>query len=185
MEGGDPMTERELSLMMEKKRPWRTTHANVIRAMRRGCTPDGVVSHPVRDSGIIAGICIISILVIVAIFVIGASISHAQVMQPARTGTASWYSTKSCHREGTSGIMANGRKLDDTKFTAASWDYPFGKKLRITNLDNKKSVVVVISDRGPAKRLYRQGRIVDLSKAAFESIAVLGKGIIKVMVEEV
>ena len=41
------------------------------------------------------------------------------------TGTASYYTVASCAREGTSGIMANGRRLNDEKLTAASWFYPF------------------------------------------------------------
>lgn len=119
------------------------------------------------------------------IILIAVSLGHAQVMQPARTGTASWYSVASCKREGTSGIMANGRKLDDEKLTAASWDYPFGTKLKITNLKNQRSIVVSVSDRGPAKRLYRNGRIVDLSKAAFQSIGLLREGIIEVRIEKI
>ena len=81
--------------------------------------------------------------------------------------TASWYSVESCLREGTSGIMANGRKLDDTKFTAASWDYPFKTRLRITNCRSNKSVIIEITDRGPSKRLVKKGRVIDLSRAAF------------------
>lgn len=81
--------------------------------------------------------------------------------------------------------MANGRKLDDEKLTAASWDYPFGTKLKITNLKNQRSIVVSVSDRGPAKRLYRNGRIVDLSKAAFQSIGLLREGIIEVRIEKI
>lgn len=99
--------------------------------------------------------------------------------------TASWYSVESCEREGTSGIMANGRKLNDEELTCASWDFRFGTKLKITNERNGKSVIVTVTDRGPTKRLYRQGRIVDLSKRAFSQIADLKQGIISVTVEEV
>lgn len=179
------MTERELSLMLEKKRSWRTTHANVIRAMRRGCTQDGVVSHPVRDTGIVAGICIISILVMVAIFVIGASIGHTQVMQPAKTGTASWYSRASTLKEGAGTKTASGEELDDSKFTAASRDFEFGTRLKVTNLENGKTVIVRVNNRGPARRLYRQGRIIDLSISSFSALSRLEKGIIRVKVEEV
>lgn len=97
--------------------------------------------------------------------------------------TASWYSLASCRKEGSLGIMANGRPLVDENFTAASWDYPFGTKVRVTNLDNEKSVVVSIEDRGPAKRLYRQGRIIDLSVASFQALASLREGVIPVELE--
>jgi rare lipoprotein A len=78
--------------------------------------------------------------------------------------TASYYTLASCLREGTSGIMANGRRLNDNDLTCASWDYRFGTRLRVTNCHNGKSVVVVVTDRGPAKRLYRKGCVVDLSR---------------------
>lgn len=97
--------------------------------------------------------------------------------------TASYYTVKSCLKEGTSGIMANGKELKDDQLTCASWDYSFGTRLRITNLGNKKSVVAVVTDRGPAKRLYRQGRVIDLSKGAFAQIASLKQGIIPIKIE--
>ena len=97
--------------------------------------------------------------------------------------TASWYSVESCKREGTSGICANGEVLDDEAYTCAVWDKKFGTKLKVTNLENGLSVIVVVKDRGPAKRLVRQGRVIDLSRGAFSKIADLKMGIIKVKVE--
>lgn len=99
--------------------------------------------------------------------------------------TASWYSMESCLREGTSGIMANGRKLDDRRYTAASWDYAFGTRLKVTNLQNGRSVVVEVCDRGPNKKLYSQGRVIDLSKGAFAAIADLRLGVIPIKIERV
>jgi len=96
---------------------------------------------------------------------------------------ASWYSVASCIKEGTSGIMANGRPLNDNEFVCASWDYKFGTVLLVTNVENGKTVRVVCSDRGPSKRLYRMGRRLDLSKAAFGRIANLKQGVINVTVE--
>lgn len=97
--------------------------------------------------------------------------------------TASWYSYESCIKEGSLGVMANGKVLDDSRFTAASWDYDFGTRLQITNLNNRKTVVVEITDRGPSKRLYRQGRVLDLSMAAFKALAPLKDGVIPVSIE--
>ena len=97
--------------------------------------------------------------------------------------TASWYSVESCKREGTSGICANGEVLDDEAYTCAVWDKKFGTKLKVTNLENGLSVIVVVTDRGPAKRLVRQGRTIDLSRAAFRAIANLKSGIIQIKVE--
>ena len=99
------------------------------------------------------------------------------------TGTASYYDRESCQREGTSGIMANGEKLDDSKLTCATWKLPFGTRLRVTNMANAKSVEVVVTDSGPNKKLYNSGRIVDLSKAAFKKIADNRDGIIPIKLE--
>lgn len=103
----------------------------------------------------------------------------------AMEGIASWYSVASCKREGTSGIMANGEVFNDEKFVCASWDFKFGTLLKITNLNNGRWVIVEVCDRGPAKRLYQQGRIIDLSKGAFRKIANLKSGIIPVKIEPI
>ncbi|HWQ91640.1 MAG TPA: septal ring lytic transglycosylase RlpA family protein, partial [Clostridia bacterium] len=79
-------------------------------------------------------------------------------------GLASWYGE--AHRGKT---MANGEKFDPEKLTAAAWDYPLGTRVRITRekAGQRASVVATITDRGPARRLVREGRIIDLSRAAF------------------
>lgn len=114
----------------------------------------------------------------------------------ARHGTASWYSVASTTREHTGGprhLMANGKALNDDAFTAASWDYPLGTKLRVSRSGARRlqgslssptdEITVVVTDRGPAHRLYRAGRILDLSKSAFESLAPLSHGVIPVTIE--
>lgn len=62
---------------------------------------------------------------------------------------------------------ASGIPFDNAKFTAAHKKLPFGTQVKVTNIANGKSVVVTITDRGP----YSKGREIDLSKAAFKSIA--------------
>jgi rare lipoprotein A len=103
----------------------------------------------------------------------------------AEVGTASYYTVASCLREGTSGVMANGERLNDESLVCASWFYPFGTTLRITNVHNGKNVIVTVKDRGPAKRLVKKGRIIDLSKMAFSRIAKLTDGVVAVSVEVV
>ncbi len=61
---------------------------------------------------------------------------------------------------------ASGEKFSNNKLTAAHRKLPFGTKLKVTNLANRESVVVVVNDRGPFKR----GRELDLSKKAFMKI---------------
>jgi rare lipoprotein A len=82
-------------------------------------------------------------------------------------------------------LMANGQPLDDGAFTCANWDYPFGQRLKVTNKATGNSVTVVCTDRGPAKRLYHAGRMIDLSKAAFRAIAPLAQGVCQVKVTEI
>lgn len=95
------------------------------------------------------------------------------------TGQASWYGE--AHR---GKLMANGKKFDPDKLTAASWFYPLGTRVRVTLRSQPgRSVVVTITDRGPAKRLVREGRIIDLAHAAFEQMASPDLGLIPVTVE--
>jgi rare lipoprotein A len=91
-------------------------------------------------------------------------------------GIASWYSQSDPF---INLRTANGEIFDDTKMTCASWHYPFGTRLKITNPDNGKSVICIVNDRGPAKRL---NRLIDLSKGAFRKIANTKKGLIRVRV---
>ena len=62
--------------------------------------------------------------------------------------------------------MANGKRFDMNKMTAAHKKLPFGTKIKITNEANGKSVIVEVTDRGP----FVKSREIDLSKAAFMSI---------------
>ena len=90
---------------------------------------------------------------------------------------ASWYGGGEKLNECT----ANGEVFDPQALTCASWHYPFGTKLRVTNAITKRSVVVRVNDRGPNKRL---GRAVDLTRSAFSKIADTGKGLIPVKIEK-
>jgi rare lipoprotein A len=96
---------------------------------------------------------------------------------------ASYYTVASCLREGTSGICANGEKLNDKALTCASWDFKFNTLLKVTNIENGKSVIVRVNDRGPNKRLYRGGRRIDLSLAAMRKIT--SGGLCRVSVERI
>lgn len=75
---------------------------------------------------------------------------------------------------------ASGKRFDNTKLTAAHKKLPFGTKLKITNILNKKSTIVEVTDRGP----FVKGREIDLSKKAFMDIASNKKsGAINVKIE--
>lgn len=96
------------------------------------------------------------------------------------TGVASFYGWETKGPRTASGALWDPRKL-----TAATPYMPFGTRLKVTNLANRRSVIVVCNDRGPAKRLVRQGRIIDLSWGAFERLADPRLGLIKVKIEVV
>ena len=82
--------------------------------------------------------------------------------------------------------MANGKKFDPNKLTAASWFYPLGSKVRVTVKGAgrpARNVVVTITDRGPSKELVRNHRLIDLSHAAFKRIAHPDLGLVRVVIE--
>jgi rare lipoprotein A len=88
---------------------------------------------------------------------------------------ASWYGER--HR---GLLMANGRRFDPDKLTAASWCYDLGAKVIVTH--ENRSVIVEITDRGPAGFLRKAGRKIDLSRAAFAKLANPDLGVIEVTV---
>lgn len=74
---------------------------------------------------------------------------------------------------------ANGETFDPEALTAAHKTWAFNTRVRVTNPDNGKSVIVRINDRGP----YIDGRCIDLSRAAFRAIASLDLGHVDVRYE--
>ncbi len=97
-----------------------------------------------------------------------------------REGLASWYSRAD---RGIRRTTASMERFDDQRMTCAMWDIPFNTRLRVTNLANGLSVDVRVNDRGPARRLQRAGRIVDLTRSAFARIAPLDQGLVRVRIE--
>ncbi|MBD9485455.1 septal ring lytic transglycosylase RlpA family protein [Pseudomonas sp. PDM14] len=74
---------------------------------------------------------------------------------------------------------ASGERFDQNAMTAAHRTLPFGTQVRVTNLDNDRSVVVRINDRGP----YGRGRIIDVSQRAAEQLDMLRSGVVPVRVQ--
>lgn len=95
-------------------------------------------------------------------------------------GMASWYSAAD---PGVQPLTASGEPFDETQLTCAAWNLPFHTRLHVTNLETGQEVVVRVNDRGPARRLVTEGRVIDLSKAAFRQIAGLERGLVPVKVE--
>jgi len=101
--------------------------------------------------------------------------SFLSVKLPYLRGLASWYST---HESGR--ITASGEPLDDQALTCAAWGWPFGTWLWVEH--EGKRVKVRVNDRGPARQLYAKGRVIDLTRAAFQKLAPLDRGVIPVTV---
>ncbi len=92
------------------------------------------------------------------------------------TGIASWYGTK-FHGK----LTSSREPYDMYKMTAAHPTLPLPSYVRVTNLDNGRSVVVRVNDRGP----FHPGRIIDLSYAAAARLDMLATGTARVRVEAV
>ncbi len=96
--------------------------------------------------------------------------------QPPYTeeGNASWYGVPFHGRR-----ASNGEIYDMYKLTAAHRTLPFETMVRVTNLNNGKSTVVRITDRGP----FVDNRVIDLSFAAAREVDSIGPGVVPVRVE--
>lgn len=93
---------------------------------------------------------------------------------PAQVGKASWYGG-----DFHGGRTANGERYDMESLTAAHRTLPFGTQIKVTNLENGQECVVRINNRGP----FRQGRILDVSRAAARELGMIGRGIAKVQMQ--
>ena len=89
-------------------------------------------------------------------------------------GVASYYGKK-FHKKRT----ANGEIFNMYKVSAAHKSYPLGTKVRVTNLENGRSIKLFINDRGP----FVKGRIIDLSYKAARKLDFVSQGTTKVKIE--
>lgn len=90
-----------------------------------------------------------------------------------KTGIASYYHSMFNGRK-----MADGNRFDPNGVNAASRTLPLGTYARVTNLENNRSAVVLIQDRGP----YVEDRIVDLSPRVAEDLGITHQGLARVEV---
>ena len=88
------------------------------------------------------------------------------------SGIASWYGWESGNR------TATGEPFDPRGLTAAHRTLPLPTKVHVTNLDNNRSVIVVVNDRGP----FAGSRLIDLSHGAAAKIGMRAKGTARVKV---
>lgn len=105
----------------------------------------------------------IALIVLAAAFAAGAWADPRPPHARTQVGKASIYADKFAHRR-----MANGRRMDPNAQNAASKTLPLGTRALVRNLENGKSAVVTIEDRGP----HVPGRVVDLSPATAGQIGL-------------
>ena len=101
---------------------------------------------------------------------------HDEPFLPKSTGSqglASYYT------EGTK--TANGETFNSAELTAAHPNLPFGTKLRVTNTNTGKSVIVRVNDRGP----FVKGRVVDVSYSAAQALGMVHSGTANVKLDVV
>ena len=91
-----------------------------------------------------------------------------------QVGVASYYSDSLAGE-----TTANGESYDPGALTAAHRTLPFGTRVAVRRIDNDRSVIVRINDRGP----FAHGRIIDLSRAAAAALQMLRAGITRVELE--
>lgn len=88
-------------------------------------------------------------------------------------GKATYYANKFHGRR-----TSNGDIFSNNKMTAAHLKLPFGTLVTVTNLDNERSVVVRVNDRGPHTKAF----IIDVSQAAAKELGFYGKGVASVVI---
>jgi len=103
-------------------------------------------------------------------------------MKEARTyrekGIASWYGYETRRQKG-GHMTANGEAFDPNGLSAAHKYLPLPVHVRVTNLENRRSIVVRVNDRGP----FVEGRIIDLSAGAARRLGFYNRGTVGVLVE--
>jgi len=94
------------------------------------------------------------------------------VVGRSQLGKAAWYDFAGKK-------TASGEILDTVTATAAHRSLPLASYAKVTNLDNNRSVIVKINDRGP----YTRGRIIDLSPCAADVLDMRRAGVVAVVIE--
>jgi len=95
-------------------------------------------------------------------------------------GVASWYGYETYRQKG-GHMTANGEAFDPNGFNAAHKYLPLPTFVCITNLENRRRIIVRVNDRGP----FVDGRIIDLSAGAAKKLGFFKKGTVRVLVETV
>ena len=112
----------------------------------------------------------------IILFILSCSVIYNPVHAKSKIlyGYSSWYGDKFHGRKTASGEIYNMHKL-----TAAHRTLPFGTYLKVTNISNKKQVIVKVNDRGP----FKANRIIDVSREAAKRLGFINQGLARVKIE--
>lgn len=101
--------------------------------------------------------------------------ARKRVRHPRReSGLASWYGPGFFDRR-----TASGERFDPSELAAAHRTLPFGTRIRVTNLENGRRVVLRINDRGP----FRKGRVLDVTPMAAKRLGFKHIGVARVRID--
>ena len=142
---------------------------------------DSVVSpyvpRPIARPQRLAALLVLSLFAL-GVLVPGDAIARAAKDRAAKarreSGWCSYYGREFYHHR-----TASGERLDPNELTAAHRTLPFGTRVRVTNLENGKRVVVRINDRGP----FKQGRVLDVTPAAARALGFANAGLAHVRLD--
>ncbi len=104
------------------------------------------------------------------------AIVKVKAIGPCQIGSAAWYGGRYIGRR-----TSSGEPLDQVHATAAHRTLPLNSLVRVTNLNNGRSVVVRITDRGPLSHRF----LIDMSPKAADELAMKTAGIVPVSIERV
>lgn len=118
----------------------------------------------------------ILVFTIIIFFAAMGTISEQRAVIPLRCdiiGQASWYGNREAGRQ-----TASGERFDPSLLTAAHRRLAFGTRVKVVNLENRRSVIITVNDRGP----FVKGRVIDFSLRAAKDLYMLEKGVQKVCI---
>ena len=148
-----------------------------IQTLAQSWLEDGPVDH--TPAGRRLASLVVAVAFAAALLAVPPPVTHV-LAQPdeasawTQNGKVSWYGPGFQGRR-----TANGEIFDTNEMTMAHRSLAFGSKVRVTNLDNGRSIVVRVNDRGP----YVGGRIADLSHAAASRLGFVEDGVVHARIE--
>lgn len=112
-----------------------------------------------------------AILMSISLLFLSVMLDVSQAAPSQQCGIASWYALTS--------KTASGEYANPAKMTAAHRSIRFGKKIKVKNMRNGKSVILRVNDRGP----FIKGRVLDVTKAAARKLGFVNSGTTRVCFE--